>query len=181
MRFTCLLETLRQGAMLLDARGRVVYKNAALRALCGTPGAGGLEVACARAGLAMLARAASCRRSRSMSIGEPQDQEILTGAGRFLVRCTFLGAGTIGRSSVVLVIVDRAEAEPLCAAELHRRFQLTKQEIVVSQLLARGHSNSEVARELGISIHTARRHAERVLMKLGVHSRARVAAKLVLH
>jgi DNA-binding CsgD family transcriptional regulator len=49
----------------------------------------------------------------------------------------------------------------------------------VSQLLAQGHSNAQVARLLGISIHTVRRHAEHVLMKLGVHSRAAVGGKFV--
>jgi len=44
--------------------------------------------------------------------------------------------------------------------------------------LAEGRSNEEVARLLGVSIHTARRHVEHVLMKLGVHSRAAVGARL---
>jgi len=45
--------------------------------------------------------------------------------------------------------------------------------------MAQGHSNAQVARLLGISLHTARRHAEHVLMKLDVHSRAAVGGKLV--
>jgi len=35
-----------------------------------------------------------------------------------------------------------------------------------------------MARLLDVSIHTARRHVEHVLMKLGVHSRAAVGARL---
>jgi DNA-binding CsgD family transcriptional regulator len=38
---------------------------------------------------------------------------------------------------------------------------------------------SEIAAALGISAHTARRHSERVLAKLGVHSRREVARLLV--
>jgi DNA-binding CsgD family transcriptional regulator len=165
--------------MLLDARGRVVYENTALRVACGMPGAEGLETACVRAGRLGLTKAAWSRQPGPGMIGEPQDQEVRTAAGLFLVRCTVLGAETVGPRPMALVSVDRVGAEPLTAAELHRRFQLTEREVVVSHLIARGHSNAEVAQALGISIHTARRHAERVLMKLGVHSRARVAAMLV--
>jgi DNA-binding CsgD family transcriptional regulator len=49
---------------------------------------------------------------------------------------------------------------------------------VVSRLLADGRSNADLARALGVSIHTARRHVEHVLLKLGVHSRAAVGAAL---
>jgi DNA-binding CsgD family transcriptional regulator len=31
---------------------------------------------------------------------------------------------------------------------------------------------------LGMSVHTARRHSERVLTKLGIHRRSEVASKL---
>ena len=68
---------------------------------------------------------------------------------------------------------DDAEAEPQA-----RRKSLTAREMEVVHLLARGLSNTEVARRLGISSHTARRHTERVLFKLGVHSRAQVGARM---
>ena len=45
-------------------------------------------------------------------------------------------------------------------------------------LLARGRSNRKIADALGVTIHTARRHAEHVLQKLAVHSRAEVGARL---
>jgi DNA-binding CsgD family transcriptional regulator len=82
---------------------------------------------------------------------------------------------------MALVVLERTASETLSGAELHDRYQLTHREIAVSRLLAQGHKNSQVAQLLGISIHTARRHAERVLRKLGVHSRAAVAGKLSTH
>ena len=75
-------------------------------------------------------------------------------------------------------MLERAVPAELTAAELGERYCLTGRETVVSRLLAAGHSNAEVARLLGVSIHTARRHVEHVLTKLGVHSRAAVGAKL---
>ena len=48
----------------------------------------------------------------------------------------------------------------------------------MSFFLNQGRSNADLARSLGVSIHTARRHVEHVLVKLGLHSRAAVGAKL---
>jgi DNA-binding CsgD family transcriptional regulator len=63
---------------------------------------------------------------------------------------------------------------------LRERFGLTQREAVIALLLAEGKSNADLAKALFISPHTARHHTEKVLLKLGVHSRAEVGAK-VLH
>jgi len=64
------------------------------------------------------------------------------------------------------------------AARLQSEYGLTTREVEVAQLLAQGLANADVARRLGISPHTARHHTQRVLVKLGVHSRAAAAARL---
>jgi DNA-binding NarL/FixJ family response regulator len=64
----------------------------------------------------------------------------------------------------------------LDAEALEKRFRLTPREIEVATLLARGRSNQAIARELNISTHTARHHTQRILSKLGVHSRGEAAA-----
>jgi DNA-binding NarL/FixJ family response regulator len=61
------------------------------------------------------------------------------------------------------------------------RYGLTRREHQVAELLARGKSNATIARQLGISAHTARHHTQRVLAKLEVHSRAEAGAKLRNH
>jgi DNA-binding NarL/FixJ family response regulator len=61
---------------------------------------------------------------------------------------------------------------------LKERFRLTKREIEVAQLLAKGRSNQAIARELKISAHTARHHTQRILSKLEVHSRGEAGAKI---
>jgi DNA-binding NarL/FixJ family response regulator len=58
------------------------------------------------------------------------------------------------------------------------RFRLTSREADVARLLARGESNARIASLLAISPHTARRHTEAVMLKLGVHSRAAVGSAL---
>jgi non-specific serine/threonine protein kinase len=63
----------------------------------------------------------------------------------------------------------------LLAAVLADRYPLTGRETDVARLLLLGRSNAAVAAALGISESTARHHTERVLVKLGVSSRAEVA------
>ena len=55
----------------------------------------------------------------------------------------------------------------------------TSRQRQIAGLLANRATNAEVAATLGISIHTARHHSQRVLERLGVTSRAAVRAQLV--
>jgi DNA-binding CsgD family transcriptional regulator len=64
------------------------------------------------------------------------------------------------------------------SARLQRDYGFTAREVEVAALLEYGLSNVAVAQRLGISPHTARHHTQRVLVKLGVHSRAAAAARL---
>ncbi|MDX2193501.1 MAG: helix-turn-helix transcriptional regulator [Gemmatimonadales bacterium] len=55
---------------------------------------------------------------------------------------------------------------------------LTPRQHDIARRLALGASNREIARELGISENTVRRHVEQVLHRLGVVRRGQVAARL---
>lgn len=68
----------------------------------------------------------------------------------------------------------RERADP--AAGLAERYCLTARELEVALLLSGGASNAAIAAALRISGHTARHHTRHVLLKLGLHSRARAAA-----
>jgi DNA-binding CsgD family transcriptional regulator len=61
---------------------------------------------------------------------------------------------------------------------LRDRFHLTNRELDVALLVADGLRNREVAESLGVSPHTVRRHSERVFLKVGVHTRAALGARL---
>jgi len=56
--------------------------------------------------------------------------------------------------------------EDVVTAEL-----LTAREVEVLQLVARGRTNGEIARDLYISINTVKRHLNNIFMKLGVTTR----------
>jgi DNA-binding CsgD family transcriptional regulator len=72
----------------------------------------------------------------------------------------------------------RAESNGDGDRELSSRFGLTRREEQVAILLAQGRSNQVIARELQISVHTARHHTQRILSKLKVHSRGEAGSKI---
>jgi DNA-binding NarL/FixJ family response regulator len=72
----------------------------------------------------------------------------------------------------------RAPQPAPAPVNLHIEYGMTSREIEVALLLAEGCSNRTIAHRLGISAHTARHHTQRVLVKLGVHSRAEAGARL---
>jgi len=175
-----LVGTLAEGVAVLDQRGRVVYENPAFRRLVADePAARELERACVQLGARLLALPAH-RRSKSRSeepIG-PGARALRTAAAAYQLRGGCVGPGVLGRGPMALVVLERTTPGRESYDRWRARFGLTPRELAVSRLLAEGRSNEEVARQLGVSIHTARRHVEHVLLKLGVHTRAAVGAKL---
>ena len=91
--------------------------------------------------------------------------------------------------TVLLTTIDAAgDPEPACLVRLVVRSEanlaqavaagLTRREAVVAIYLVDGLTNKEIARRLSISSHTARRHTESILKKLGVSNRTSVARAL---
>jgi DNA-binding NarL/FixJ family response regulator len=80
------------------------------------------------------------------------------------------------------LLTDRAHpgqpSGPSPTDRLAEKYQLTPRELEVALLLSGGASNSFIASTLRISEHTARHHTRHVLLKLGLHSRARATALL---
>jgi DNA-binding NarL/FixJ family response regulator len=60
------------------------------------------------------------------------------------------------------------------AATLDR---LTKRQHEVLGLVSQGHTNHQIAHELGISIGTAKKHLEHILDRLDVHTRLAAASR----
>ncbi|MCL4800829.1 MAG: response regulator [Burkholderiales bacterium] len=76
-----------------------------------------------------------------------------------------------------LAIDAERQADATAHAQLRDRFSgLTRREREVMALAARGRSNKEIARELGISHRTVEIHRGRVMLKLGLASAFELAA-----
>jgi DNA-binding CsgD family transcriptional regulator len=95
------------------------------------------------------------------------------GHDRFVA--TFVLAGndvaTHDIGAMIMLRRETVESGPVTEQALAIRFRLTPQEARVALMLADQRSNRDVADRLGISVHTARHHTERVLAKLEIHSR----------
>ena len=72
------------------------------------------------------------------------------------------------------ILVAVPEQQPPPADEPTERLTAREQEVAL--LVARGLTNRRIAKELSISERTAENHVGRILKKLGLHSRAQVAA-----
>ena len=175
-----LADVLAEGVALFDERARVVYENPAFRELLAEePDAARIERECAHAGrLVLMLVTAKRAKSRLEEIVGPGAKALRTAAAAYQLRAALVGPGVLGLGPMALVVLERTTPGRRSLEAFRARFHLTPRELAVSRLLAEGRSNEEVARRLGVSIHTARRHVEHVLGKLGVHSRAAVGAKL---
>ena len=59
--------------------------------------------------------------------------------------------------------------------------ELTQREKDVLNLLVKGYSNSRIAKELVISVHTVKAHIESIYRKFGVHNKVQAAIYTVYH
>jgi DNA-binding CsgD family transcriptional regulator len=112
-----------------------------------------------------LARSAHSRRGSSRC-------RLRTRTGRWLT----LHAERLDGSTVSLVVEPSRPAD--IAALLTDAYRLTEREVEVVGLVARGHSNAEIARSLWLSPFTVADHIKNVFEKTGVRSRGELTGRL---
>ena len=88
-------------------------------------------------------------------------------------------AGTLLPEPGVVVLMDRLGPELPTTRELRVAFGMQGREPQVALLAAEGLSNAAIAQELRLSAHTVRHYLERVLTRLGLHSRKALALHLM--
>ena len=132
----------------------------------------------------LLAVGDDLRLTRRDGSGQPRHpvppvaaMEVRTELARYAVRASHAGTPD-GTGRLILVAIERKTPLPLGDEALRAAYGLTPAEIRVARRLGRGCSNGQIADDLVISPHTARRHTERVFLKMRVGSRAEVGAKL---
>ena len=106
---------------------------------------------------------------RALEGGSPVDEELAMG---LLSRLTNEVPGSQEERARVPVLPDPpTQLQPTPAPP----GVLTPRETEVLSLVAKGHANRQIARELGISTSTAKNHVQRIRAKLGASDRTRAA------
>jgi DNA-binding CsgD family transcriptional regulator len=119
------------------------------------------------------------RKTASLAVGERALRfRVRTASRSYQIRATTLAAAFGFDNAIGVAWVEIPTRRQLDDSELSDLFGLTHREAEVARCLAAGCSNADVATSLGITVHTVRRHVERVFQKLAVRTRASVGAKL---
>jgi DNA-binding CsgD family transcriptional regulator len=87
--------------------------------------------------------------------------------------------GTLLPEAALLVLMERLSPALPTTQELRISFGLRGREPQVALLAAEGLSNADIAERLRLSAHTVRHYLERVLERLGLHSRKALALHLM--
>jgi non-specific serine/threonine protein kinase len=163
--------------LLCDQRGEPIHASAGLeRTLAADPERSALERRM-RDLARFVGKLRADRSTASKAVGQTGERIVATNRGDYRLSASL--AGETGPAPTgVLVLLEPLFRESLTDDEIRERFDLTAQEIRVARQIAEGLRNDAIARRLGISPHTARRHTERILEKLGVASRAQVAERI---
>jgi DNA-binding CsgD family transcriptional regulator len=181
-----LLDRLRAGAVLVDARARVLLANAAARGFASA--ADGLTIADDLRG-ATAAVTARVRRAvaEASDGGNGSTLPLPRPSGRAPYRA--LVVPLVGsreqarlervRASALVLITDPDPPLVVEPAALRSYLALTPTEARVTADLLAGHSTERIAARLGISIETVRVHVRHTLTKTGATSRAELIARLL--
>jgi DNA-binding CsgD family transcriptional regulator len=157
---------------VFGASGQLVYQNRALRNFV-SAGSEGSKLVNHLGRLAGMLRSAM-KEGIATNSGCGSSQVVQTSSGSYRLFVAVVGEGILmPRFSILGTIENMTERVP-SEKELMQAFGLTKQQARVASLLTQRRTNKEVAQELVISPHTARRHTEQVLAKLDVSSRFEV-------
>jgi len=97
------------------------------------------------------------------------------------VRAAAQGAAWLSPRAAEVVLSRLRQRNALDASQQPDAQQLSRRELNVLQLVARGMENAEIAEALDISPRTAKNHVSSILAKLGLPSRIQAAIYAVRH
>ena len=121
----------------------------------------------------MISSSASVRAARPAPAPLGIRVDIADPALAARVRRALSQSGLLAESDDALALVLSAPSTPAHATEWSGdRPRLSQREQEVAGLLLEGASNKVIARELDISVHTAKFHVTQILDKLGARNRA---------
>ena len=153
-------QTLRRGFVFLDDQGRVEYWSARTRELIDR------YVGSTAGGRLPASLAGHWRRLREKARGLRPTELPVFRRGASALNIRFIRHPRRGR--FVLIVEEQ------CGTPAPEQ-ALTRREREVYEWIGQGKTNGEIAAILGRSVHTVKRHVERILAKLGVENRCSAA------
>ena len=171
--FRRVLDERRDALFVFSVDGRERYRNDALRHL--------LEGLRDPASLCHAAAdvALSVAEGQLTADAGPVRRVVRVPAGGYTLRGTWAGALLDARPGVVVSVEPHAPyPSPL---RIRTTYDLTPRQAEVALLVAKGHTDAQIAEELCISVHTVRRHLSAVRAKMEADTRTEVAHRLAQH
>jgi DNA-binding CsgD family transcriptional regulator len=138
-----------------------------------------LEVEPARDVLLDLITRQAGLTAESVAGAREDDGEVEVCGRSYRLVASRAAAGTLLPEAAVLVLMERLSPGLPTTQELRISFGLRGREPQVALLAAEGLSNADIAERLRLSAHTVRHYLERVLERLGLHSRKALALHLM--
>jgi DNA-binding CsgD family transcriptional regulator len=171
--FEAIIDSLPEALVAFCADGEEHYRNQAFQNLpLGESG----RAAVARASHELAAKVCQTLRATPPSQPLTAQRDLSLPSGSYELRA-FTTPSLLTRPGVMVWVERDALLPPPGQLEAH--YGLTPRQAEVALLMAKGLSNRAIAERLVISPHTARRHAEKVLKKMNLSSRAGVALACV--
>lgn len=149
-----------------DSSGRMIELSAAAADILAAD-VGAFTVQAGRVVTELVGRGLRDRNSRTSD-----SIEVPSTIPGILLRTQLVRTRESTRVAVVVLLPHRRTATDVATGA----WGLSPREREVAARTARGASVKEIAYELGITIHTVRRHTERIFAKLGVQSRSQLSA-----
>jgi DNA-binding CsgD family transcriptional regulator len=163
-------------ALVMDFSGRILLRTSRLEQLLALDADKGMVEAAMRRAILALAPVVGHKSASAPDRGSLCT--VRTRRRSYRIQATTLVGSFESNGGVGVAWMETPTWMQPTDNQLNDHFQLTRREAEVARCLAAGRSNAEVAAALGVSIHTARHHVERVLRKLRIRTRASVGPRL---
>jgi DNA-binding CsgD family transcriptional regulator len=167
-----LLDALPLGIAVVTSGGRRIFMNAGLSDIRRTEGRSRRLDAAIRLASEDLAPVRMTATGRSI-------RKVRGSGAEYRVTALTASEAAPGRTSLRVVLVETLLEPTLDAEGLASTFGLTSREVAVAYRLVAAESSKDIAAGLGVSIHTARRHVENVMKKLGARTRLAAVRRIL--
>jgi DNA-binding CsgD family transcriptional regulator len=174
-----LIDEISVGACIVSRQGEVLHQNLSLEFVYAEePQAEALRALVARVGKSLVLASIANKSSGVSQTNRAICEHFHGPSNCYEIRGTLLEHQAIPDAAAI-VFVEARHSDALrrrkAASRVRAEFHLTSRETEVALLLARRMTAEEIAKALGISVHTARHHTENVFLKTAVTSRSKIA------